>query len=297
MASTGSRILYIVIRGLGALPLSARRRLAAVIGRVITLFPSRDKRICELQIGRFLPETKIGASAVYQHLITVLLESLDLTPILSNPSLLDDRKLTDYWNNRDRSKGIIALSAHMGNWELVAATAIRHRVPLQVVGREARQSAWQDALERIRRQYGAEVLWRSDSSAVKKMLSLLKEGSVIAALIDQDTDVRSEFSSFFGVPAKTPSALIDLGLRAGAAFVTAFTIRLPGGKYQMMVEPIHLREGISVGEVLSVYHQRLEELIRQYPDQWVWVHKRWRSQESGTRLSSREYINYLAGAL
>ncbi len=288
-----SSLLPFVIRGIGVLPLPIRRVMAAFIGTLVALVPARDRDICAAHLRRFLPDRKVTSGAVYRHLVTVLFESFNLNPLLENPRAIDASELTEYWKNREPNRGIIALSAHLGNWELLAAVAIRNQVPLHVVGREARRSAWQAALERIRHSYGVQVLWRADSAAVKKMIKALRAGEVIAALIDQDTEVRSIISTFFGLPAKTPCALVELGLQQNAKFVIALTVRLQDGSYKMIVKDLAVDRSSTVESMLHSYHRELESLIREYPDQWVWVHKRWRTRESGERYSSRDYLAML----
>jgi KDO2-lipid IV(A) lauroyltransferase len=113
----------------------------------------------------------------------------------------------------------------------------------------------------------------------------------MAALIDQDTRVDSVFVPFLGAPAKTPSALVDLGKRFNARFVSAFIVRTRGTHFE-----IHANEldgSKSTEEILEEYHRNLERRIRERPDQWVWIHKRWRSDPSGTTLGTKEYLKRL----
>jgi KDO2-lipid IV(A) lauroyltransferase len=246
-----------------------------------------------LQIEKIAHLDKKLSTEVYRHLGQVFMEALNFDEILSSPRLLNQSPIEEYWKNRKSTKGLIALSAHMGNWELVAASAAAQSVPLSVIGREARKNSWQAVLERIRSRNGVKVIWRSDASGVKEILSSLKKGAVVAALIDQDTDVRSSVSSFFGQSAQTPIGIIELGLRSGADFVSIFSFRDHSGCYRFSLTPIILQKDTGVTEVLSQYHQHLEELIRSYPEQWAWVHKRWRTMANGERLSSKQYRTFL----
>jgi lauroyl/myristoyl acyltransferase len=290
-----SKSLQSLLLLIGTLPLKIRRFLAKLVGCLIANFPSRDRDVCQLQLKVYNKNIIIKPKDVYQHLVTVLFEACNLKPILNSIHLLDDSELTKYWDNHDQSRGIVALSAHLGNWELIAASAMKHGVPLQVIGKEARNSIWQAALERLRKRYGAVVLWRADSAAIKKIIQTLRSGKVVAALIDQDTDVTSVFSPFFGIKAKTPCSLIELGLKTKSIFVTALTVRDSSGKYTIEVRDIDTNDNSTVESILNAYHLRLQQLIQKHPEQWVWVHKRWRSREDGSRMSSREYIEYLRG--
>jgi KDO2-lipid IV(A) lauroyltransferase len=143
----------------------------------------------------------------------------------------------------------------------------------------------------MREAYGIDTIWRADKSGIKRIINCFKERRVMAALIDQDTRVDSVFVPFFGTPAKTPSALVDLGKRFNARFVSAFIIRTSGTQFE--IHTAELDASQNPEEILAEYHQNLERLIRDYPDQWVWIHKRWRSGPSGTTLGTKEYLKTL----
>jgi KDO2-lipid IV(A) lauroyltransferase len=185
----------------------------------------------------------------------------------------------------------IVLTGHTGNWDLLAAYTIARGIEVATVGREARSPVLQHLLRSIRDGYGINTIWRSDKSGVKKLLALMKAGKVVAALIDQDTRVESLPVPFFDESAKTPSSLIALGKRHNASFMTMFLFRTSPSTYEVFAEP--LNDSLSTEEVLQTYNQRLETLIRRFPEQWVWFHKRWRTSADGVTKSSREYIAWL----
>jgi len=220
---------------------------------------------------------------------TTLFESLRLHPILR----LHQSKIRctawqeiERWTSDDRP--IIALTAHTGNWDLLAAYMIHRGIPITTIGKEARNPVAQHILARMRLGYGIETQWRSDRRAVKRLVECLKERRVVAALIDQDTRVESVFVPFFGIQAKTPVSLITLGKRAQARFVSAFLVRVGFMRFEVLAE--EFPGDLSEEEILTMYNARLEALIRRYPAQWVWFHKRWRSRPDGSVLSTREYV-------
>ncbi len=180
----------------------------------------------------------------------------------------------------------VALTAHTGNWELMAAYMVSLGVPLRTVARPARGAFSHALLRVLREKWGVKSLWRAGGISLGIPRSL-RDGETLAALIDQDTRVKGEFSSFFGTPAKTPSTLIRLGKKKGARFVTAFNVRREDGTFLIRIEEIPAK--LSTEAMLDLYHERLETLLREHPSQWVWFHKRWRSLESGERLSGKEY--------
>jgi len=284
------RALLLLTKLMGAIPFGIRSALGWYIGYLVGLLPLRERTFTWLQLRVFLP----GVSAsrvtprVFANAGRTLLESLNVRPILqvkqSRITCESWDKVQDWFND---SRPVVALTGHTGNWDLLAAWVIAQGVPLTTIGREARKASAQTILRAIREAYGVETIWRSDRSGLKRLISCLKERRVLAALIDQDTRVESISVPFFGAPAKTPVSLITLGRKMNARFVTAFIFRTGWMRFSVFVEEIPEME--SDKAVLEVYSQRLEALIRRFPDQWVWFHKRWRSPSEHETLSSKAY--------
>jgi KDO2-lipid IV(A) lauroyltransferase len=283
---------------LGSLPVSIRSSIGWCLGYLIGLLPLRERRFTSLQLKVFLPEVSDSrlTPRVFANAGQTLLESLNVRPILAQHAT---RITCDSWEQVKNwvadPRPIVALTAHTGNWDLLAAYVISRGIPLTTIGREARKPSAQAVLRSIRDGYGIETIWRSDRSGLKRLISCLKERRVLAALIDQDTRVESVPVPFFGTAAKTPVSLITLGRKMNARFVTAFIFRTGWLRYSIFVEEIPAVQ--SDIEILSLYNQRLESLIRQFPDQWVWFHKRWRSPAGKETLSSREYEHMLRNRL
>lgn len=282
------------LKVVGALPISVRRLCGAVLGSVAGLIPSRERTIAALQLQYFLPEQATAplVRRTFAHAGKTLMESLNLAPLLTPPySSIRCAQWDELKAQLTGERPTIVLTGHTGNWDLLAAYAIARGVEIATVGREARNPILQHLLRSIRDGYGIYTIWRSDKSGIKKLLSLLKGGKVVAALIDQDTRVESVPIPFFGESAKTPSSLIALGKRHNARFMTAFLFRTSSSTYEIFAE--QLDDSLSTEEVLQTYNQRLESLIRRFPEQWVWFHKRWRTSADGVTKSSREYIAWL----
>lgn len=292
--SVKSRVILIGIRALGLLPFSLRSAIGAALGSLVGRLPLREVEIAQLQLEAFLPEVSSReiTPRVFANVGRSILESVNLKPLLHDPFphvACRDWELITAWTKDARP--IVALTAHTGNWDLLAAYAIARGLPISTVGREARNPDLQIVLRNLREAYGIDTIWRSDRSGVKRILECFKERRVMAALIDQDTRVDSVFVPFFSSPAKTPSALIELGKRCNARFVTAFISRKKGINFE--IHAAEIGGSLSTTEILTEYHRRLESFIREHPDQWVWFHKRWRTNESGETLSSKSYLAWL----
>jgi KDO2-lipid IV(A) lauroyltransferase len=285
------RIGIALVSILARLPIKIRSALGWILGYALGLVPLRDQRVASAQVSTFLrpPRPQPIVRGAFANAGATLLESLELRPILKSGR---GRVRCDAWDQIEQwasaERPIVALTAHTGNWDLLAAYMIHRGIPITTIGKEARNPAAQLILSRVRRRYGIETLWRSDRRAVKRLVQCLKERRVVAALIDQDTRVESKYIPFFGCPAKTPSSLISLGKRAHARFVSAFLFRVGFTKYQVFAE--EFPDDLSEDEILRLYNARLEDLIRRFPTQWVWFHKRWRSRPDGSVLSTREYL-------
>ena len=287
-------LLHTLYRLLGTLPSSCHGPLATVLGSLLSLLPIRERKIAQLQMQRFLGESRPSIAKVYSHFARVLLESTQLQSILTHATFVCDN-LPEIQSWRREERPLIALTAHLGNWDLLAAWFIAQGIPITTIGRTARRGAVQELLQEMRQSYGVKTLWRGadggEKGVLRELLRDLSQGRVIAALLDQDTRVDSILVPFFGLEAKTPHSLVELGLRRKARFVSAFLVRASRSTYRIHVQELPPHQQAS--DVLLSYHRHLEESIRCHPEQWVWFHKRWRTLASGETLSSKQYLAYL----
>jgi len=182
----------------------------------------------------------------------------------------------------DRGKGIVAFTGHVGNFELLAAYTAQAGYKCGVIGRELYDKRLDKILVANRSAMGL-VNVRTDDSPMT-ILRLLKDGHAIGFLIDTDSfRVTGELTPFFGRPAKTPIGPTQLGLMAGAAFLPIFCLSFPGGKYRIifgeeMIPESRERSRENVYRVTCRMTSIIEDLIRQYPEQWIWMHNRWHTK-------------------
>ena len=134
----------------------------------------------------------------------------------------------------ERKKGILALSGHIGNWEMLAAGVAKH-YPLNVIARKIYIEELNNMLVSYRNMKKVKVILRSELSSARKMLKALRNNEIIAMLIDQDTSVQSVFVDFFGRPASTPLGLASIALKVGTPVVLAVDKRLPDGKHKFVI--------------------------------------------------------------
>lgn len=179
-----------------------------------------------------------------------------------------------------RGKGVVFVTGHVGNWELLARYVALENYPAAVIGKEMSDPRTTSLVERFRASGKLRVIWRGAQGAAKDMLRALKGNSILGILIDQDTKVQSVWVPFFGKLAKTPRAAADLALRTGAVPMLGFCTRVGPLHYRITMQEMALPavEGeAAVRELTAALTLGIETHIRMHPEQWVWIHQRWKS--------------------
>lgn len=209
---------------------------------------------------------------------------------------------------RSQGRGGILLTAHFGNWELSAVWAVLKGYPLCVIAREQKQTRLNLLLNQYRSSSGLKVYTKG--MVVRDLITALQQNEFVGILGDQDAGRRGLFIDFFNRPASTHPGPILLALRTGAPILPCFIVR-SGFKHKIYVNPpIYLgakREdqgrnelmksrGVSqtlhepsidiknspraqlIKRGLEDFTRILESYIRHYPEQWLWLHRRWKTQ-------------------
>jgi KDO2-lipid IV(A) lauroyltransferase len=175
---------------------------------------------------------------------------------------------------------VVILTAHCGNWELLGGAFGARGVRLAAIARGLEDDALDAALVHARSHFGVETITRGSPGASRQILRALRpdgEARALALLIDQDTPVDGVWAPFFGRLAYTPSAAWSLARRFAAVLLPAFMVRHPGGRHELIVDPPF--EVAAEAEVaVAAMNRRIEAQIRAHPEQWVWMHRRWRRQ-------------------
>jgi len=180
-----------------------------------------------------------------------------------------------------RGKGLVAITCHLGNWELIALYFALKGYPVSVIGRQVYDPRLNDILTTLRAGKGIRSLDRDRSA--RQVLQVLKAGEILGVLIDQDTSVDGVFVDFFGTPAYTPTGPIAMALRTGAPVIPLAIHRQPDDTFLLTIErPLELVRTGDRREDIRLNTQAvttiLERFIRAHPTQWVWIHDRWKTQ-------------------
>ena len=178
---------------------------------------------------------------------------------------------------RAEGRGVIVLTGHIGNWELLGGYLALRGYPLNALVTRVRNRRLDDLLVGLRRSAGTTVLERSRS--LLGAFRCLKQGELLGVLIDQDTSVESVLVDFLGHPAKTPVGVVKIASGTGAAVMPMAMLMTPDGRYRFEIkEPIAIDgNGDSLERDVTKCSKAIEEFIRSEPTQWVWMHKRWKS--------------------
>jgi KDO2-lipid IV(A) lauroyltransferase len=189
----------------------------------------------------------------------------------------------EYFDNAYKmGKGVIALTGHIGNFELLGTYISLRGYKVSVIGRELYDPRLDVLLVKSRESVGLENI--PSSASVKQVIKVLRSGRALGVLADQDSSkVRGVFVDFFGRPARTPVGPVLLAYKTQSPIVLMAIVREKDDKYKIIVKkPIELATSgdkeKDIIETTQKYTKVLESIIREYPSQWLWMHDRWRSK-------------------
>jgi KDO2-lipid IV(A) lauroyltransferase len=185
-----------------------------------------------------------------------------------------------------RGKGVLFLTGHLGAWELSAFAHSLQGHPLSIVMRPLDNPYIDALLQRYRTMHGNRTVDKDDF--VRGLLSAMKAGETVGILMDTNmTPPQGVFVDFFGIPACTASGLARIALRTDAAVVPGFTVwDAKLRKYILRFDPVVelIRTSDNEADIVAntaKFTQVIEAVIRRYPDQWLWVHRRWKTRPPG----------------
>lgn len=218
----------------------------------------------------------------YRHMGQTVIEiirfpSMDLSYV--------ERKVRIYHRERfyeaiDQNKGVVLLTAHFGNWELLQIISGILGKPIYVLARNQKQVEINEMLNQLRESHGSRAVSRG--MGVRDLYRALIQKQLIGLLGDQDAGKRGGLIlSFFGRKTTVPTGAFEMARRTGAPILPCFDIRREKGQHEIVVGmPIHCGEGAYGDDDLvgpmQEYLKRLEEMIEASPEQWLWGAKRWK---------------------
>lgn len=270
-------------------PLGLARALGAGLGRTALRLDARHRGIILDNLRLSFPEREeawLQATArdCFAHLGQVACEIPRLVRLSPQQVLAKTRQhgLENLEQARALGKGVLLLTGHIGNWEW---SAVASGLAIKGACLVARPLDWPPAdrlVQYWRTKGGNSVVPKSRSA--RAVLKELKRGGLVAVMLDQNVDwYDGEWVDFFGRPACTNKGLALLAMTTGAPVVPFYGFRAPDGLFDMYFEaPAPMRKtGDKLQDVwdnTQLYTKALEEIIRQHPEQWFWLHQRWKTK-------------------
>ncbi len=267
---------------LGRLLWGAAQRVGGALGALCWWLLARDRKRSLAHLEIAFPEWSAAerkriARASFRHLGTTLGECLHL--LRRDSKALTSRVVFEGWEHIESARAagqpIVILTGHCGNWELLAGALATGGLPLAAVARSLDEPGLQRLLAALRERFGTETIERGRDGSARQILAALRRGTALGLLIDQDTDVDGVWVPFFGRLAYTPVGAAKIALKQNAAVLPTFIERLADGNHRAVVQPpLDLPQDLEPATAAMTL--AIEAQVRRRPEQWVWMHRRWK---------------------
>ncbi len=293
------RLQYVVawsaIKLLGILPRPLARALAATGARVLLRLLPKLRETADFNLQLAFPEwpeakrvavrrgmvRNLGwLAAEFSRLPKYTRENIEQFVILDGHE--------NFLAGKSRGKGVIYLTGHIGAWELSSFAHALYGFPLHYMARPLNNKSLDAMVNRYRGLSGNTAIFKND--AARGMLRILKNAGTVGILADQNTMfAEGVFVDFFGTPACTTAGIARVALHTEAAVVPGYAYWDPGiRKYRLRFEPpVELTRTGNAEQDIQENTQRfakvIEGIIREHPEQWVWIHARWKTRPKGER--------------
>jgi len=285
------------------IPLSVRKIIVVILARLLYYLLLKHKLISLHNLARAFPDKTPAeiisiAKKSYVSFAIMIAEFPDIIYLNMNnlKRWVSIDGLENYTAARREGKGVLLFGAHFGNWEMGNAALAITTSPFVFVYRILDSPFMEEGITYVRSSYGNVSL--SKENTMRKMIRLLKQGATISVLIDQNVAwYEGVFVNFFGREAATTAGLALLALHTESAVLPAFTRRLPNGKYLLEIgKKVEIKSSgnrdVDVLINTQNFTRIVEDRIREYPEQWLWIHQRWKTK----RCQEKRRINAVVAA-
>ena len=271
--------------------------LGSGLGRLWAAFDARHVRIAADSLRQAFPEwdeprVRVTVLGVYRHFASVLLEILWMEgrPVAELLALTDVEGLEHMQAALARGRGVVSPIAHLGNWELQGVATAPLIGSSSVIARPLDNPALDARLVSFRTSTGNVVIYKK--KALAQILKTLREGRVVAVMLDQNVQASDGiFVRFFGRAACTTTVAAALAIKTGCPIVPAHCVRRADGRYLMAYGPlvdwrVSGRRDEDVAALTQHLTSIIEGWVRETPEQWLWLHRRWKTRPSLEASSS-----------
>jgi len=253
-----------------------KRRSKLTLINLKAAYPNKD----EEEIKKLALSSYESVATTLAEIILMLQDKINLDDMVENPSEFL-QKIERYTKNA--KNGTIIITGHFSNWELSAEFLALHGYPLIVIGREGNNKLIEKNITTpFREKYGNKNIYKK--SALLGIIKTIKRGKTVGLLYDQKAGGKNSVKvDFFNLPADTTKSIAELKLKFNPKILPIFFAREKSGKYTPIIyEPIEYiadEEEVyekKIEKMTQKYNAILEEVVRAYPEQWFWMHNRWR---------------------
>lgn len=212
----------------------------------------------------------------------------ELLYLLEHPNLIRQKVSIEGKENLDKAisegKGVICVSAHFGNFPLMLFKFARDGYQTNCILRNMRDQQVEDIFHKKRTSVGLKTIYsKPRAECVNKSLKVLRNNELLFIQLDQNFGSGGVFVDFFGVKAATATGPVVFAMRTGSPILPVFIIRNDDNTHKMIIEPpFHLDEKVTRDETIVANVARItkviESYVRKYPEEWGWIHRRWKSR-------------------
>lgn len=286
-------LAWCIVKAIGRLPRPLARAIGITLGHLVYVLHGRLRRVGMRNLDMAFPDrSRADKRKILRGVFTSLgrqLAEICLFPRYTAENVSDVviyDGFENFQNASDAGKGVLFLTGHLGGWELSAFAHSLYGHPLRFVMRPLDNPYLDRMVREYRTMHGNIPILKDDP--VRELLRAMKEGATVGILMDTNMmPPQGIFVNFFGIPAGTASGLARIALRTDAAVVPGFTLWDPVlRKYRLRFDPpVKLvRTGDNNADIVTntqVFTNVIEGFVRKYPDQWLWVHRRWKTRPPG----------------
>jgi KDO2-lipid IV(A) lauroyltransferase len=293
-------LLRVIVAVIDMFPYDMAPRIGRALGKIIRLIDRKHARIAVKNLEKsrgICPPDEIPQfiDRVYEHIGLGFVEMLMIPRLMERHQVEGYCRLERFHLFREvlsRGKGMIIVIGHLGNWELCALATTLSGHPLHSLARPI-DNPWVDRwLNRFRTQTGQVIIPKYH--AIGSMVRVLRENEVLIIQVDQDARHSGVYVNFFGRAASTHRSPAVLSLKYGTPIVVADIYREGGLHHVVLSDPIDPAAFKSsadpVKALTQAYSDRFEECVRRHPEQWFWVHDRWKTAERVARTTTEALV-------
>jgi KDO2-lipid IV(A) lauroyltransferase len=269
------------------IPVRHIHNLGRLLGSLVYLLDVPHRRIVRRNLHFVYPDWSLDhirmiSKRIFQNLAITLLEIFQMSSYSCEEIFekVRSRGAEHLVSAVEQNKGLIIISAHLGNWEAgLQFLSCFLQLPITGIAKKIRFGPLHRWLNRVRTRFGLKII--NKKGALPDMRAALRRGEVTGLLIDQAKRSESVDVHFFGKLVTTTPAAVLLALRCKSPVVPVFCVREAGGQLTFRVDPplVFIRTNDLRSDLVTntqMMTDVVEKMVREYPDQWLWLHKRWK---------------------